>query len=212
MSLVLNMVGVGGGGKSRLPSAYQEVEYLESTGTQGFLTGVYFKPYTTIHVDFMWTALTYDTDIIDVEGGTNGFAILINIYNNNKNRVIVRTSSSPQQSADSFSANTQYSADIVGWASGTTVFFNSAQWNAVGYITTTNYPLQLFGRNLSGTLGCFPSCRIYSCTIRDGGTLVRNFVPCRRKSDSVAGMYDLVNDLFYTNEGTGSFIVGADVR
>ena len=206
-----NPITLGGGGKSRLPNAYQEAEYLESTGTQGFLTGVYFKPYTTIHVEFMWTALTQDKDIIGAEGGTNGFAIFINCFNG-KNRLVIKTANSNMLSSDSFSANIKYVADVIGWSAGTTVFFNGGQWNTLGSITTTNYPLQLFGRNASGSLNNRPSCRIYNCTIMDGSTLVRNFVPCYRKSDSVAGMYDLVNDLFYTNEGTGSFIVGADVR
>lgn len=40
---------------------------------------------------------------------------------------------------------------------------------------------------------------------------VRNFIPCYRKSDNVIGLYDLVNDVFYTNNGTGIFLKGADV-
>ena len=38
--------------------------------------------------------------------------------------------------------------------------------------------------------------------------MVRDLIPCYRKVDNVAGMYDLVNDVFYTNEGTGEFIIG----
>ena len=41
--------------------------------------------------------------------------------------------------------------------------------------------------------------------------LVREFIPCYRKADSVAGLYDLANNTFYTNAGSGVFVVGPDV-
>ncbi len=41
--------------------------------------------------------------------------------------------------------------------------------------------------------------RLYSCQIWDGNTLIRDFVPCYRKSDNEVGLYDIVNDVFYTN-------------
>lgn len=43
------------------------------------------------------------------------------------------------------------------------------------------------------------------------GNYLRKMFPCYRLSDSVAGMYDNINGVFYTNAGSGTFIVGADV-
>lgn len=43
------------------------------------------------------------------------------------------------------------------------------------------------------------------------GEDVFNPVPCYRRSDGVIGMYDIVSNKFFTNEGTGSFTKGADV-
>lgn len=40
------------------------------------------------------------------------------------------------------------------------------------------------------------------------GSPVRNFLPCRRTSDSVIGLYDTVENIFYENAGTGSFLAG----
>ena len=45
----------------------------------------------------------------------------------------------------------------------------------------------------------------------DGGTLVRNYVPCYRKSDNVIGLYETRQGVFYTGIGTGSFTKGPDV-
>ena len=40
--------------------------------------------------------------------------------------------------------------------------------------------------------------KLYSCQIYDNGTLVRNLVPCTNSSN-VAGVYDIVNDAFYSS-------------
>jgi hypothetical protein len=36
--------------------------------------------------------------------------------------------------------------------------------------------------------------------------------PCYRKADNIPGWYDTRNDTFYTNEGTGTFVVGPNVN
>jgi len=46
----------------------------------------------------------------------------------------------------------------------------------------------------------------------DGTTLVRNMIPCYRRSDLKPGMYDTVNNVFYTNSGSGEFILGPVVE
>ena len=46
-------------------------------------------------------------------------------------------------------------------------------------------------------------CKFFK--ISDWTTLVRDLVPCYRKSDSVIWMYDKVNKQFYTNAGTWTF-------
>ena len=53
---------------------------------------------------------------------------------------------------------------------------------------------------------------IYSCQMYDENeVLVRDFVPCYRKADNKSGMYDLVNDVFYTSATSTDFDVGPDV-
>lgn len=39
-----------------------------------------------------------------------------------------------------------------------------------------------------------------------------NLIPCRRLSDNISGMYDTVSRTFFTNSGTGQFLVGPDVE
>ena len=48
--------------------------------------------------------------------------------------------------------------------------------------------------------------RLYELKMWKDGELVREFIPCYRKSDKEVGLYDLVNSIFYTNAGTGTFL------
>lgn len=45
----------------------------------------------------------------------------------------------------------------------------------------------------------------YYCIIKDNDVIVRHLIPVVRNADNKPGMYDLVNDVFYTNVGTGEF-------
>ena len=55
--------------------------------------------------------------------------------------------------------------------------------------------------------------RLYSAYAVDkSNKYVYNLIPCVRKSDSKPGMYDTVTKTFYTNAGTGEFVCGPDVE
>lgn len=41
---------------------------------------------------------------------------------------------------------------------------------------------------------------------------VRELYPCYRRSDGVKGLYDTINNVFYTNAGTNDFTIGPDVN
>lgn len=51
--------------------------------------------------------------------------------------------------------------------------------------------------------------RIYSCTIKEGDTLLRDFIPVRK--DGVGYLYDEVSGTLFGNAGTGNFTLGSDV-
>lgn len=52
----------------------------------------------------------------------------------------------------------------------------------------------------------------YETKISDNWVLVRDLIPCYRKLDSVIWMYDIVNNVFYTNQWWWSFIKWPDVN
>jgi hypothetical protein len=78
-----------------------------------------------------------------------------------------------------------------------------------GYTITKNweFPLTIFATRNTAYVGYIEhsSAKLYSCKIYESGTLVRDFVPCYRKSDTEIWVYDLVTNAFFTNQGTGTF-------
>ena len=52
---------------------------------------------------------------------------------------------------------------------------------------------------------------VYDFKIYENNVLKRDFVPCYRKSDNKAGLYDLVEDKFYTNNTGDDFQYGKEI-
>ena len=74
-----------------------------------------------------------------------------------------------------------------------------------------NRPLYLFKVNDADDHPQAPMT-LYYWKIWDDNNLLRDFVPCYRKSDGVIGLYDRVEGKFYTNKGTGTFLKGNDIN
>ena len=58
--------------------------------------------------------------------------------------------------------------------------------------------------------GSGKSLTIYGCSIYDGDTLIRKFVPCTNPG-GIVGMFDIVEGKFHPNIGSGSFIGGTTI-
>ena len=74
-------------------------------------------------------------------------------------------------------------------------------------------PVSIFGYN-SGSSGVVSSKReykLYSARCSKGHEVVRDYIPCYRKSDGVVGVYEKITGQFLTNDGAGAFAKGADI-
>lgn len=54
------------------------------------------------------------------------------------------------------------------------------------------------------------NCKIYSCKLWENNTLVRDFIPCRNPNNEI-GLYDMVSQTFFANQGKGSFAAGEEI-
>ena len=77
--------------------------------------------------------------------------------------------------------------------------------------TANNLTMYLFHahKQTSQESGSGKNLMIYYCSIYNGDELIAKFIPCRN-SVGILGMYDVVNNKFCENIGTGSFIAGSE--
>lgn len=89
-------------------------------------------------------------------------------------------------------------------------FFFDGSLVGDSYVTNNNETygnMKLFGTSFNGNF----VMKIYSYMHFRYGEIYMNCVPCYRKADDVAGMFDLVSGTFFTNSGDGSFTCGEDI-
>lgn len=191
-----------------LPKEYQQVEYIESTGTQFIDTNLIFKSNTRLSGGFLINSLydrrqhvfgTYKTgNRYRVSTGTTF----------DSNTVYYWFGS---QAYVNKSINNDKALDVVITKDHVTIFNNKISILDTDLtldveFSENNVSITLFGER-NPTYGFFIG-KFYHFTAFEGETIVRNMIPCYRKSDGEVGMYDTVNDVFYTNQGTGTFIKG----
>ena len=192
--------------ENQLPPEYQAVEYIESTGTQYIDTGFQPNQDTRVMLDFSCNIQSTHW----IFGARHSYA------SNNYAFLSVSAFRSDYNTTSSSTYNyANYERFIVDKNKNITTLYkgNENVWN---YITpyanfAPNLNMYLFSANENGNVLSKSLMTLYSCKIYDNDILIRNFIPCYRKSDSVVGLYDIVNDVFYTNSGTGTFSKGANV-
>jgi hypothetical protein len=74
------------------------------------------------------------------------------------------------------------------------------------------YPDYIFALDSKGTAGELLVGKVFEFKIFDRDALVRDFVPCYRKSGGAIGLFDRVHNVFFTNAGAGVFGKGTDVK
>ena len=196
-------VGIENFTKRNLPAGYTQVEYIQSSGTQYIDTG--FKPNQDTRV------------VMDVEVTSGATSFLFGTRDNSSANDTSRSFSMPQISGTSLRSD--YGSTEIAIAinpiqrlsidkdkNSTKVNGTTATATAQTFQSSCN--LCLLTVNTAGTINATKtSAKLFSCKIYDNGTLIRDYVSCTN-SAGAAGLYDLVNGVFYTNAGTGTFAVG----
>ena len=189
-------------------SDYTMIEYINFTAGQLINSGVIPTRDTTTQVTFKTS--TNGTWLFGSRSGygtTDTYAMHLYTAGNSL-WFQIASSSTPQQSYNYSGNKVTVKVDKnYMWVNGTQL--NSTAFSSSGF-TTSSWPLYFGGINETGSGTDRPFIgQIYDIKIWQGSTLVRDYVPCVRNSDGVAGLYDKVENKFYTNSGTGSFGSGA---
>ena len=196
--------------KVRLPTEYQEVTYLESSGSQRISFGFSASKVGRWELTAKFLAITSNQLNGCFYDDTNT-AIDIGIYKgkffmrNGAVNTVTKTADTEKHVfvVDQLTKQCLIDGEIV-----------STSYSTLG--KTDAYP-QLFARNeQSGDYSvmnflCYE--KLYESIVIDvNGIKVSHRIPCYRKTDQKPGLYDIVTNVFHINQMSGSdFTVGPDV-
>ena len=187
-----------------LPAGYTQLEYIESTGTQWIKTNI-----TGVNQDWSY--------VIDIMPLSTGLCGLHGIYGTKDNSRIAALIGHTTGRIDYVCGNTGYKQTTTALPRNIryTIYDYKTKYtiNNVDYakqyanITTQeNLMLLSFQVDYDSTNNGHYG-RLYHATVyNDNNVLVLDAYPALRDSDSRPGLYDTVNNVFYTNAGTGEFL------
>lgn len=182
-------------------NAYRDVDYIESTGTQYINTGIIPNQNTRVVLN----CVLVDAKEQFILGSrtsmsaTDTYTIVV------LGTLHVRTDYGTQKTEMSGLTMSDGSYLNINKDKNKTVINNKSLTVSAKSFTGT-YPLFLCACNTGGKYEKAACIRIMSCDIYDNGKLVRSYLPKIRNEDNVAGLYDGVSGVFYTNAGTGEFL------
>ena len=189
---------------SRLPAEYQEVTHIQTNGEQFFDTDFISNQDTRVIWKGEWLAASSAAWIFGVRTAVadEGFTML---------------TTSGKFRSDYGNTDGVYFSSSITTAYKIDKNKHATTINDAETVTSTYEAFQcpktlkLFACDTDGTIAGYSTAKTTATEIYDNGTLVRDYVPCYRKADNVAGLYDLVNGVFGTFEGTAPVTVGEDV-
>lgn len=195
---------------------YQQVEYIESTGSQYINTGYDIKSEKLgikAKIRIVNASGQYGS-LFGSDGYVNGSNLysLVPYHNSSYGEMVYRHWLGTSQGNDRAFAELsefEYRLD-----NGKVYFSMNGTVNNFTYSGSivNNQNFYIFGKNGSGSsMEIGTGYKLYYFKLYDNDNLVRDFIPCYRKSDNVIGLYDLLNKVFYANSGSGTFNKGNDV-
>lgn len=198
--------------EASLPKEYTQVDYIEGTGTQYLDTGLILTQDNSFELEMsMNVKNTQNKMLFGSRSGASSNNISANVFRN----IVVdfnNSNYSTYRTEWDYTINTKYilynskEKRVIYDENHNVLIQNTTACNDT--ITTPNTATLFYINPKPSNTWYNANAKIYYCKIWDNDTLVRNIVPCYRNSDNEVGMYDLVTNTFYTNQGTGSFTYG----
>ena len=193
--------------------AFEQLEYIESSGTQYIDTGVIAHDGLGCDLEVMFLdqangcVLGAYKDYVSPE-------IRCYLVGRNDGRIGLRYNTGAYVTMQSVCEVNRRYAIVSSLEDGAQSLSVDGERVVTGTGTGTfsTYPLILFGNRFTKdtTFGNGGPMRIYRCKITnaDFTETYRDFVPVRRMTDGAVGLLDRANRLFYGNAGTDVFIAG----
>lgn len=195
---------------SVLPPEYQQVEYLQSSGTQLIDLGVKWS-YNISTITICEMLSSNSSPALGCVGARNSTSVVWGNYN----AVTTNFACFGNKVNITFSQNMVDGA-FHSWKTDNSGFYlddvQKADLSGSNSALVSNDNICLFGRyDGNGNVERTGDWRIKSHQTYNNGVLVQNLIPASRRADGTLGMYDTVTDTFFLNVGTGTFRAGENV-
>ena len=207
---------------SVLPKEYQALEYIQSSGTQYIDLGILPTMDTKVLLEYQFLSITGSNDSNQIGCGKslNNFRFMVN-YPKTTDYFIFGVGNNLNTTHVKDSEKHLFTIDMVN--KECKIDDEKYSFNINNLDTTDTDTFTLFARKSDGTIHFKGESRFYSLKFYNGNTLIRDFVPCYSLTtvtnsngnscpNGTIGVYDLVENKFYTNNGTGTFIKGPKTK
>lgn len=195
---------------SGVPSDYTILDYIESTGTQYIDTGFKANTTTTKFVGAFTPTQKVTGALLGSRNDNSSGTHSCNVFAlGSGNFRFDWANASYTGTETSYVVGTKYEMEITR---GTLVINGTTQsfTNTGSVDQLENFLIGTFNNGTTpytkGFVGYIHECKLYSNDV-----LIRDFIPVKRISDNVVGMYDIITETFFTNAGTGVFVAGTTV-
>lgn len=197
---------------ARLPNEYAEVDYIQSTGGARIASGVsggndnikiQCKFLTTSYGRYSALFGNYSSE------SANCTRLIFSSVETSFLSYVNTLASSGYVSHTNVALNTEH---VLEMTQGYTKIDNNKVTRAsVSKGTDNDNEISIFSARLSSTAANL-GLRFYYFKIYNGDILLRDFIPCYRKSDNKVGFYDMVsNSFYYEYNDVGSFTYGSEL-
>lgn len=200
--------------QGRLPKEYQEVEYLKSTGTQYMNLG--FMPQRDLRYELEFRCKMTSS----IPSTPYHIAGVNQIYGGSTNRFYPLWATGTSWGIGYGDNITIDEAPPTGFNNYKVILAPGGQSITLNGILVKNATATL-KQNVNVAVTLFAFCNpekratawtISSFSVSINGTPFLDLIPCYRKSDNKPGMLDMVSLTFFTNSGSGEFILGPEIH
>ena len=209
----IDAISGGGGDPIEVPSGYTQLAYIETDGHSCIDTGKTWGANKRIEfswaqdggVSFLQFASPFGSVVCFVQIKAAAFCAGANIKINDSSYSTSGDSGIPMTpNTMTVTPNLITVGGYKSHAPAGNIFSRSGTVTNIGntFVIGARHGASAIERQMAGTI-------IYRWKMYDNDTLIQDLVPAMRDSDDVIGMYDIVNNEFLTNAGSGSFTGGA---
>ena len=197
-----------------LPQGYIRLAYIESTGTQWVDSRWKPNQNTSAYLQIQITDITKGTDIFGAYTADNRFELYR--YNSYLEPGFYKSCNNKKIPIDTKLHTWFFNKNVFKQDGENTITFTSGTFQG-----QSNIYVGAMSRS-AGNQKSFPPQKIYFCRLWNGDTIIRDMVPVQTISTITSadgtscpsgsiGLLDLVENKFYQNKGTGTFIAGPEI-